>query len=109
MKVLRDLDWEPIGYLTDSEIFQGSVVLFRNKKWEDITALNVVKYIDTAADIVYFIDAQRGTVSCSGFSKPVSLKSFQRDGSWLLDWPALFKSAKENKYKKKIRDVRKHR
>lgn len=96
MKVLRDTDWRPIAFIECFQPTGGNVFIFRNEKWEDMAALNVAKYISTAANVVYFFNAERGEVSCSGHSKPVKVKDFITNGQ--IDWQALFHSVRENKY-----------
>lgn len=55
MKVLRSLEWEPVAWLERMPTMDGPVYLFKHRRWRDVMALKVAKYVDVAADVVYFM------------------------------------------------------
>ena len=65
MKVLRDTDWTPVGWLPSLEPMTEPVYLFQHKRWPEIVALNVVKFVDVAANVVYFYNASIKEISVS--------------------------------------------
>lgn len=65
MKILKDTDWTPVGYVEWFEPMQQPVFLFQHKRFGDVVVLNVAKFINVTADIVYFYDANRNLVSGS--------------------------------------------
>jgi len=65
MKVLRDTDWTPVGWLPYLEPIKEPVYLFQHKRWPEIVALNVVKFVHVAANEVYFYNANSKEVSVS--------------------------------------------
>lgn len=65
VKILRSDEWEPLVHWAYFEPMQGPVYFFRHKRFNDIVALNVAKYIDLVANIVYFYNAEKHEVSVS--------------------------------------------
>lgn len=77
VKILRDTDWEPVGYQGNFQPAGGKpVFFFRHRKHQDIVALNVAKYIDVVNNVVYYFNAQRKVkVSVSESAKEAVSKS----------------------------------
>lgn len=63
MKVLRSVEWEPISWIKDFPGVGGPVYVFKNKRFGDIAALKVVKYVDVPADNVFIYDAETRIIS----------------------------------------------
>lgn len=74
MKVLRDTEWEPVGF---DENFLPSggrpVFFFQHRKHRDILALNVAKYIDVVNNIVYFFDSSKKEKVCVSANRKKSV------------------------------------
>lgn len=66
MKILRNTEWEPIGWVRNFPGIEGPAYLFRHERYGDVVALKVVKWIDVIHDIVYFYDAEHKEISVSG-------------------------------------------
>lgn len=66
MKILRDTEWEPIAWVDYMPGIEGPAFLFKHKKYGDIQALKVAKWIDVSANIVHFYRACTHEVSVSG-------------------------------------------
>lgn len=66
MKVLRSLEWEPVAWIDNMPTMDTPVYLFKHRRWRDVIALKVAKYVDVTADVVYFYDAINHEVSVRG-------------------------------------------
>lgn len=66
MKVMRSTEWEPIAWADNVPGIEGPAYLFCHKKYFDVVALKVAKWIDVTADVVYFYNAEKKEVSDRG-------------------------------------------
>lgn len=66
MKILRSSEWEPVAWVEQLPGVEGPAYLFVNKRYFDVVALKVVKWIDVTADVVYFYNAEKREVSYRG-------------------------------------------
>lgn len=65
MKILRSTEWEPVGFQEEFSFSDHQpVFFFRHRKYEDIVALNVAKYVDVMNNIVYFFNASAKEKVC---------------------------------------------
>lgn len=78
MRVLRNTEWEPIGWVEKFPGIGGPAYLFRHEQYGDVVALKVVKWIDVPHNIVYFYDAEAREVSACGRGKGHSETSLPR-------------------------------
>lgn len=62
MKILRSSEWEPAFWIGNFPGV-GPAYVFKNKKYGDIVALKVAKYVDVAADNTYVYDAVNRIIS----------------------------------------------
>lgn len=59
MKVLRSTNWKLLGYLASCTFLGGQpAFLFQHKTYDDVSVLNVAKYVDVEHDKVFFFDAK---------------------------------------------------
>lgn len=69
MKILRSSEWEPMAWCEHVPGIEGPAYLFYHKRYFDVVALNVVKWIDVTANRVYFYNANTKEVSDRGKDK----------------------------------------
>lgn len=62
MKILRSSEWEPVFWVKQFPGL-GPAYVFRNKRYGDVLALKVAKYVDVAADDTYVYDADNRIIS----------------------------------------------
>lgn len=72
MRVLRNTEWDPIGWVDIFPGIEGPAYLFRHKQYGDVVTLKVAKWIDVPHNKVYFYDAEHREVSVSGRGKGYS-------------------------------------
>lgn len=65
MKVLRSTEWEPVAWMETFPSMGTPVYVFLNKKYGDVVALKVAKYVDVPRDNVYLYDATSRRISLS--------------------------------------------
>lgn len=65
MKVLRSTEWEPVAWMETFPSMGTPVYVFLNKKYGDVVALKVAKYVDVPHDNVYLYNAQSRSISLS--------------------------------------------
>lgn len=66
MKVLRNTDWELIGWLPSLKGSKYPVFIFKSLQYEEIQALTEVKFVDVKANQVYFLNAINKEVTARG-------------------------------------------
>lgn len=89
MKVLRSTEWEPVCFMANFEPMHTPVFIFKHKRWQGMMALNVAKFVDVAADFIYFLDANQGSVSASGYRNSVNIISHLVDDR-NVNWTKVF-------------------
>lgn len=73
MKVLRDTDWDLIGFQRRCAFKENEpVFLFQHRKFRDVLVLNEAKYIDVMNNIVVFCRAKAKQKVCVSGSNVTS-------------------------------------
>lgn len=72
MKILRNTEWEPVGWAETFPGLESPAYLFKHKQYGDVVALKVAKWIDVPRDKVYFYNALNHTISVSGRRNMIS-------------------------------------
>jgi len=59
VKVLRNTDWELVGFRAQCDAYNGRpAFLFQHRKFFDVLVLNEAKYVDVMNNFVFFLNAK---------------------------------------------------